>query len=70
MAALPLVYQGIPIQRCWAHKTRNVHDHVRKADREKFKTDLHKISYAAKSVKPRGLWGSLPTNGNTSTPRL
>lgn len=47
LAALPLVYPGIPIQRCWAHKTRNVLNYVRKADREQLKTDLHKISYAS-----------------------
>lgn len=57
LAALPLVYPGIPIQRCWAHKTRNVLDHVRKADREKVKTDLHKISYAAGIREAQGALG-------------
>jgi putative transposase len=47
LAALPLVYPGIPIQRCWAHKTRNVLNHVRKADCEQLKIDLHRISYAS-----------------------
>ncbi len=47
LAALPLVYPGIPTQRCWAHKTRNVLNYVRKADREALKADLHKISYAS-----------------------
>jgi transposase-like protein len=28
LAALPLVYPGIPTQRCWAHKTRNILDHI------------------------------------------
>jgi transposase-like protein len=47
LAALPVVYPAIPIQRCWAHKTRNVTDKVRKADRETVKKDLHKISHAS-----------------------
>lgn len=47
LGALPVVYPGIPIQRCWAHKTRNVLNCVRKADHEHVKTDLHKISHAS-----------------------
>ena len=47
LAALPLVYPGISTQRCWAHKTRNVLNYVKKADREAVKADLHKISYAS-----------------------
>lgn len=31
-AALPLVYGQVPVQRCWAHKTRNVLNCVKKAD--------------------------------------
>jgi len=46
LAALPTVFHGIPVQRCWAHKTRNILDKMRKADRETAKRDLHKISHA------------------------
>lgn len=46
LAALPMVYHGIPIQRCWAHKSRNVLNYVRKADQEAVKADLHEIQYA------------------------
>ena len=46
LAALPFVYPGIPSQRCWAHKTRNVLNHVRKADHEAVKKDLTAISHA------------------------
>ena len=35
------------MQRCWAHKTRNVLNHVRKADQEEAKRDLHTISHAS-----------------------
>lgn len=45
-AALPLVYGAIPVQRCWAHKTRNVLDRVRRADQAAVKRSLHAISHA------------------------
>lgn len=50
LAALPLVYLRLPAQRCWAHKTRNVLNKVRKADQQSVKADLHKIS-PAKNLK-------------------
>jgi len=53
LAALPTVYPDVPVQRCWAHKTRNVLDKVKKPDREKVKRDLHKISHAENRVKAR-----------------
>lgn len=46
LAALPLVYPKVRVQRCWAHKTRNVLDKVRLADRPRLKRDLHRISHA------------------------
>jgi len=45
-AALPLVYSDIPIQRCWAHKTRNVLNYVKRADQKKVKKYLHRVSHA------------------------
>jgi len=44
--AIGMVFPGIPIQRCWAHKTRNLTNLVRKAHREELKKDLGKISHA------------------------
>ena len=44
--ALELVYPKILRQRCWAHKTRNILDKVRKKDHDLVKKTLHKISYA------------------------
>lgn len=46
-AALPLVYGQVPLQRCWAHKVRNVLNQVRKADQNTVKRALHEISHAA-----------------------
>jgi transposase-like protein len=47
LAALPSVLHGIPVQRCWAHKIRNILDKVRKADQPKVKRAVHKIMNAA-----------------------
>jgi putative transposase len=46
MSALPLVYSRIPLQRCWAHKVRNVLNYVRKRDYAAIKRSLHAISHA------------------------
>jgi len=53
VAALPVVLPGVPHQRCWAHKTRNITDKVRRADRDKVKRGLHAIYTAADQVKAR-----------------
>ncbi len=53
LAALPIVYPGVPVQRCWAHKIRNVLDKVRKADHKAVKTGLHDIMNAATLTKAR-----------------
>ena len=53
LAALPTVYPGIAVQRCWAHKIRNVLDKVRKPDRDAVKAGLHDIMNAPN--RPRAL---------------
>jgi putative transposase len=47
LAALPTAYPDIPVQRCWAHKIRNVLNKVKKADQPAVKRSLHKIMNAA-----------------------
>jgi transposase-like protein len=49
-AALPLIYGQVPIQRCWAHKTRNILNYVKRAEQKAVKTDLHNISHAKNLV--------------------
>jgi putative transposase len=44
--ALEVVYPRVPRQHCWAHKTRNVLDKVKKTDQGKVKKDLNRISHA------------------------
>jgi putative transposase len=46
IAAQPTAYPGIPVQRCWAHKIRNVLDKVRAGDHDAVKADLHAIMNA------------------------
>lgn len=50
-AALPMVYPGIAVQRCWAHKIRNVLDKVRAGDRDTVKAGLHAVMNAATRPK-------------------
>jgi transposase-like protein len=46
LAALPTAYPGIPVQRCWAHKMRNVLNKVRVADQPAVKADLQAVMNA------------------------
>jgi putative transposase len=46
LAALPTAYPGVPVQRCWAHKIRNVLDKVRTSDQPAVKADLHAVMNA------------------------
>jgi putative transposase len=46
LAALPTAFPGIPVQRCWAHKIRNILNKVRKPDQPWVKADLHRIMTA------------------------
>jgi len=51
LAALPTAFPGIPVQRCWAHKIRNILDKVRKAERPELKRGLHAVMNAR--TRPR-----------------
>jgi putative transposase len=46
LAALPTAYPHAPVQRCWAHKIRNLLNKVRKPDQAAVKADLHRIMNA------------------------
>jgi putative transposase len=49
ISILPEVYPNIPLQRCWAHKMRNILDKVPKKKQTVVKTGLKKI-YGAKTL--------------------
>ena len=53
LAALPTAFPGVPVQRCWAHKIRNVLDKVRKTDRDAVKRGLHAIMNAPNAPAAR-----------------
>ena len=46
LAALPTAFPDIPVQRCWAHKIRNVLNKVRRPDQAAVKAGLHRIMNA------------------------
>jgi transposase-like protein len=46
LAALPTVWPHVPVQRCWAHKIRNVLNKVRVADQARVKAGLHAVMNA------------------------
>jgi len=52
-AALEIVYPALPVQRCWAHKTRNITDKVRVADRDRVKRHVRRIYNAPDLVTAR-----------------
>ncbi len=53
LAALPTVFPGIAVQRCWAHKIRNILNKVRKADQPAVKRGLHAVMNAADLPRAR-----------------
>ncbi len=68
-AALPFVYPGIPIQRCWAHKTRNVLNYIRKVDQKAAKKDLAAISHAGGIKEARGALKRFAGNWGATYPQ-
>jgi len=53
IAALQVVYPSLPLQRCWAHKVRNITDKVRKVDAPAVKRSLRAIYEAENKTKAR-----------------
>jgi transposase-like protein len=52
--ALQTVYPDIPMQRCWAHKARNITDKVKKIDRDRVKRDIRLIYHSTTIRQARG----------------
>lgn len=53
LAALSTVYPHIPVQRCWAHKIRNILNKVRRADQAAVKRDLQAVMNASNLTAAR-----------------
>src|SRR5512139_102386 len=69
LAALPLVYGHVPIQRCWTHKTRNVLNYVKRGDQERVKRSLHRISHACNLREAQKAAQRLVARWKTSYPK-
>lgn len=68
-AAVRSVYPDVPLQRCWAHKNRNVLDKVRAVDRDAVKTDLHKIMHAKNHKQARRAAGRFSRRWSRQYPK-
>jgi putative transposase len=68
IAALPAVFHAIPVQRCWAHKIRNILAKVRKADQPKLKRAVHKIMNAPNAPAARSAARKLAERFGTKYP--
>lgn len=69
LAALDVVYPRIRIQRCWAHKSRNVLNYTRQADQQAVKSDLHKISHARNLRKAQQALGRFCSRWQSRYPK-
>ena len=69
LAALPTAYPGIPVQRCWAHKIRNVLGKVRVADQAAVKADLHAVMNAKTLPQARSAARRLADRWETDYPK-
>ena len=67
--ALQIVYPKVLTQRCWAHKTRNVLDKVKKKDQEAVKKALSRISHAQNQRQARAAYARLVLRWNRTYPR-
>lgn len=67
--ALQIVYPNILTQRCWAHKTRNVLDKVKKTDQPAVKKALSRISHAQNQRQARAAYARLVLRWNRTYPR-
>jgi putative transposase len=68
-AALQIVYPKILTQRCWAHKTRNVLDKVKKKDQPAVKRALNRISHALNYRQATEAYWRLSTRWRKAYPK-
>lgn len=67
--ALQIVYPKIVLQRCWAHKARNVLDKVKKVDQPAVKKALNRISHAANRREATEAYWRLSSRWKKSYPK-
>jgi putative transposase len=69
-AALQVVYPGVPHQRCWVHKMRNICEAVRRRDHDQVKQDAQEIYYAASLAEARQAFRRFQRNWQAVYPRV
>src|SRR5215470_8407907 len=69
LAALPTAYPAVPVQRCWAHKIRNVLAKVRVSDQPAVKADLHTVMTATTVPRARSAARRFADRWSTDYPR-
>jgi len=69
-AALQVLYAGVPHQRCWVHKMRNLCAAVRRRDHDRVKQEAQKIYYAASLAEARQAFRAFQRNGQAVYPRV
>jgi putative transposase len=67
--ALQIVYPKPLLQRCWAHKTRNILDRVKKKDQPAVKKALSRISHAANRREATAAYWRFSSRWGKSYPR-
>ena len=67
--ALQIVYPKALLQRCWAHKTRNVLDKVKRKDQAAVKRALNRISHAANRREATQAYWRLSARWRKAYPR-
>jgi putative transposase len=69
-AALQTVYPGVPHQRCWVHKMRNLCEAVRRRDHDQVKHDAQKIYQAPSLAAARQAFRHFRSNWQAVYPRV
>lgn len=69
LAALSVVFPNVPVQRCWAHKMRNILDKVRKADQKRVKAGLQDVYRAENLIQARKAAGQWARQWQTLYPK-
>ena len=69
-AALETVYPGVPHQRCWVHKMRNLCEAVRRRDRDQVKQDAQKIYLATSLSEAREAFRRFQRNWQCAYPKV
>jgi transposase-like protein len=70
LAALPIVFPHLPVQRCWAHKMRNLVGAVREKDQAQVKKGLHAVMNAANEKSARSAARNLADTWQATYPKM